>query len=123
VSAPDTGGLDARALAQARREALRRRIGRIRRTVIAVAAALFIAAFATLYVQLSSGRDPALSASRVTTTASAPASTSSPGSDDSGTAQSSDDSGTDQSFDDSGSSSSSGSSTADQPSAVTTQQS
>ena len=48
------------ALAGERREALRRRARRIRRTVAAFAASLFSAAFLVVYVQLASGHDPAL---------------------------------------------------------------
>jgi hypothetical protein len=49
----------ARVLAAERREALRRRIRRIRYTVAGAAATLFIAAFLVVYVQLASGHDPA----------------------------------------------------------------
>ena len=69
--------------------ARRRRIHRIRMTVAAVAAALFIAVFSTVYVQMAAGRDPALSAStssqtaQVTTTSSDDSTTSSSSSDDS----------------------------------------
>ncbi len=52
--------LQARALAGARRAAMLRRIRRIRRSVVALAAALFSAAFLAIYVQLASGHDPAL---------------------------------------------------------------
>ena len=43
--------------------ARRRRFGRIRRTVASAAVASFIAAFATIYVQMATGNDPALGAS------------------------------------------------------------
>jgi hypothetical protein len=52
--------LTGRARADSRRAAIRRRTLTIRRSVAAVAAALFSAAFLTLYVQLASGHDPAL---------------------------------------------------------------
>jgi hypothetical protein len=54
---------EARALAGDRRAELHRRARRIRRSVGAVAAALFVALFLIVYVQLASGHDPALSAS------------------------------------------------------------
>jgi hypothetical protein len=69
-SAPDAARLDAKALARSRRDALRRRAHRIRRSVAAVSAALFVAAFLAIYVQLASGHDPALAA-RSTTTSTA----------------------------------------------------
>jgi hypothetical protein len=49
-------------LAQSRRAALRLRARRIRQGVAGLALALFSAAFLTVYVQLASGHDPALSA-------------------------------------------------------------
>ncbi len=54
--------LDARVLARTRREAMRSRARRIRRSIAGGAAALFTAAFLAVYVQLASGHDPALSA-------------------------------------------------------------
>lgn len=54
--------LDATALAKSRRDAMRRRARKIRKSVAAAAAALFVAAFLAVYVQLASGHDPALSA-------------------------------------------------------------
>jgi hypothetical protein len=51
-----------REIAQSRREAMRLRARRIRQTVAALAVALFSAAFLTVYVQLASGHDPALTA-------------------------------------------------------------
>jgi hypothetical protein len=53
-------GMDAKALARARREALRAHTLRIRRSVAALAVAMFVLAFAAVYVQLASGHDPAL---------------------------------------------------------------
>jgi hypothetical protein len=53
--------LTGKALAASRRAAIRRRTLNIRRSVATVAATLFSAAFLTLYVQLASGHDPALS--------------------------------------------------------------
>jgi len=62
VSAPSHSGerMDARALAHSRREALRRRAQRIRRSVAGLAVTLFAVAFLIVYVQLASGHDPAL---------------------------------------------------------------
>lgn len=54
--------LDAKALAATRREGMRRRARRIRRSVIGLALSLFTAAFLAIYVQLASGHDPALTA-------------------------------------------------------------
>jgi uncharacterized membrane protein YgcG len=56
-----TGKLDARTLAQSKREAMHRRARQIRRSVAALAVALFTAAFLAVYVQLASGNDPTLS--------------------------------------------------------------
>jgi hypothetical protein len=52
----------ARALARNRRTELRRRARRIRRSVAALALAIFSAAFLAIYIQLASGHDPALAA-------------------------------------------------------------
>ena len=49
-------------LGDARRAALARRVRRIRRSVAGLALATFTAAFLTIYVQLASGHDPALTA-------------------------------------------------------------
>jgi hypothetical protein len=62
-SASTPGRMDARALASSRREALRRRTRRIRRSVAALAVTLFGLVFAIVYVQLASGHDPGLAAS------------------------------------------------------------
>jgi hypothetical protein len=43
--------------------ARRLRIRQIRRTVVAAAVTVFIALFATVYIQMASGNDPALGAS------------------------------------------------------------
>lgn len=59
----------ARALAQERREAIRVRERRIRRSVAALAATLFSVAFLVIYVQLASGHDPALVANAKRATA------------------------------------------------------
>jgi hypothetical protein len=53
--------LDARTLANAKREALGRRTRCIRRSVLGIAAVVFVTAFLIIYVQLASGHDPALS--------------------------------------------------------------
>jgi hypothetical protein len=55
--------LEGRALANAKREQMRLRASRIRRTIATAAAGLFAAAFIGVYVQLASGHDPALVAS------------------------------------------------------------
>jgi hypothetical protein len=55
---------DARKLVRARLAAKRRRARHIRQAVVAFTMAVFVALFATIYVQLASGHDPALSASR-----------------------------------------------------------
>jgi hypothetical protein len=49
--------------------AMRRRVALIRRTVAACAVAVFIALFATIYVQMAAGHDPALASTTTTTTA------------------------------------------------------
>jgi hypothetical protein len=54
--------LGGRTLARQKLIAMRRRARRIRRLVAGLAAATFAAAFLTVYVQLASGHDPALSA-------------------------------------------------------------
>jgi hypothetical protein len=48
--------------------ALQQRVLRIRRTVVAVAVAMFIAVFSTIYVQMASGNDPALATTTSATT-------------------------------------------------------
>jgi hypothetical protein len=70
---------DAKLLAGAKRAALYRRARRIRRSVAALAVALFLAAFAGIYVQLATGHDPALvaAAQRRATTAQLTSGTSS----------------------------------------------
>jgi hypothetical protein len=54
--------LGAKALANSRRETIRRRTRRIRRSVAATSAVLFVSMFLVIYVQLASGHDPALTA-------------------------------------------------------------
>jgi hypothetical protein len=68
-------------------QARRARVRQIRRTVTAVAVAVFVALFATIYIQMAAGKDPALGSSMSTAQVSA---TSTPSSDDS--SSSSDDS-------------------------------
>jgi hypothetical protein len=63
--------LQARTLAGERREAIRLRTRRIRRSIAALAAALFSTAFLVIYVQLASGHDPALLANTKRAAASA----------------------------------------------------
>ena len=54
--------------------ARRARVARIRRTITAATVAVFIALFATIYIQMAAGKDPALgttaTASLTTTTSS-----------------------------------------------------
>jgi cytoskeletal protein RodZ len=61
--------MDARKLVRVRLAAKRRRARRIRRTVVAFSVVIFVALFSTIYVQLASGHDPALSASSKTVAA------------------------------------------------------
>jgi hypothetical protein len=68
--------------------ARRARVARIRNVVTAVAVAVFLALFATIYIQMAAGKDPALG----TTTSTAQVSTASSSSDDA--TMSSDDSST-----------------------------
>lgn len=67
--APKPDRAEAKLLAWSKRDGMRRRARRIRRSVSAGAAALFATAFLAVYVQLASGHDPALSASSKTTSA------------------------------------------------------
>ena len=66
--------------------ARRARVLQIRRTVAAVAAAVFIALFATIYIQMASGKDPALGTttsaqvSATSTATTTPSTTSTPSS-------------------------------------------
>jgi cytoskeletal protein RodZ len=88
--------LDARALARSRREAMRRRARRIRRSVAGLAVTLFAVAFLIVYVQLASGHDPALvanakrRAATATSTASSTTSSESSGEETSSESSSSD---------------------------------
>ena len=52
-------------------QARRARVRQIRRTVTAVAVTVFIALFATIYIQMAAGKDPALGASTTTAHVSA----------------------------------------------------
>lgn len=84
----DAGRGDARALARERRDAMRRRTRRIRRSVAGLAMMLFAVAFLVVYVQLASGHDPALVANanrRATATGAASDESSSSESENSGT--------------------------------------
>jgi len=69
--------------------ARRARVARIRNAVTAVAVTVFLALFATIYIQMAAGKDPALG---TTVTTAQVSTTSSPSSDDS--TASSDDSST-----------------------------
>jgi hypothetical protein len=59
-------------------QARQARVRQIRRTVTAAAVAVFIALFATIYIQMAAGKDPVLGASTSTAQVSA---TSTPSSD------------------------------------------
>jgi hypothetical protein len=58
----DPQRLNPKSLARSRREAMRLRTRKIRRSVAGLALSLFTAAFLAVYVQLASGHDPALTA-------------------------------------------------------------
>lgn len=66
MSAPARSGelMEAATLARSRREAMRARTRRIRRSVAGLAVTLFVVVFAIVLVQLASGHDPALLAAR-----------------------------------------------------------
>ena len=57
-------------------QARRARVRQIRRTVTAAAVAVFIAVFATIYIQMAVGKDPALGSSGTTAQVSTPSATS-----------------------------------------------
>jgi hypothetical protein len=61
-------------------QARRARVRQIRRTVTAIAVTVFIAVFATIYIQMAAGKDPALGSS---TTSAQGSRTSTSSSDDS----------------------------------------
>ena len=122
--------LDPKTLARIRRDAMRQRARRIRRSVAGLTLALFTAAFVGIYVQLASGHDPALSKRQTTTSTTADESSTSSGeeatsSESSSTGSEESTSGeTSGSEESSGESSSTGSEeTTETPSAVTTRQS
>jgi hypothetical protein len=64
-------------------QARRARVRQIRRTVTAVAVTVFIALFATIYIQMAAGKDPALGSSTTSAQVSATSPPSSTSSDDS----------------------------------------
>jgi hypothetical protein len=70
--------------------ARRLRVRRIRRTVTTVAVAVFLALFATIYIQMAAGRDPALSSSSATASTATASSTSTDSSSSDGTSSSQD---------------------------------
>jgi hypothetical protein len=114
--------LSGKALAQARLRGRRRRAHHIRRTVVALTVAAFIAVWLTIYVQFVAGKDPALSSSASTqsaNTSSLSALTRSGSSGSSGSLGSS----TSSSGSSTNSSGSSTSSISPSPSSVTTSQS
>ena len=57
--------------------ARRARVARIRRTIAAATVAVFIALFATIYIQMAAGKDPALGSSATTAQVSTTSTTSS----------------------------------------------
>jgi hypothetical protein len=61
--------------------ARRARVARIRNTVTAVAVAVFLALFATIYIQMAAGKDPALGTTATTAQVSTTSTTSSSGDD------------------------------------------
>ena len=65
------------------RAARRRRIVLIRRTVVAISLAMFIALFSGLYVQMAAGRDPVLGSSQAAISTGSTKSSSSTSSDNS----------------------------------------
>jgi hypothetical protein len=78
-------------------QARRARVRQIRRTVTAAAAAVFIALFATIYIQMAAGKDPALGSSTTTAQVSAtstPSSSSSSSTDSSSSSSDNSSSGT-----------------------------
>jgi hypothetical protein len=64
-------------------QARRARVRQIRRTVTAVAVTVFIALFATIYIQMAAGKDPALGSSTTSAQVRATSTPSSTSSDDS----------------------------------------
>jgi hypothetical protein len=58
-------------------QARRARVRQIRRTVTAIAVTVFIALFATIYIQMAAGKDPALGSSTATAQVSSTSSSSS----------------------------------------------
>ena len=64
-------------------QARRARVRQIRRTVTAIAVTVFIALFATIYIQMAAGKDPALGSSGTTAQVSATSTSSSSSSDNS----------------------------------------
>ncbi len=103
-------------LAAARRESMRLRARRIRRSVAGLAGTLFAIAFLVVYVQLASGNDPALTAAAARSSSSSSNLTAS----QSGTSSTS---GTEGSGTESASSSSEAAQSAEEPTPVTTSQS
>jgi len=122
-------GTDTRRLVRARLAAKRRRARRIRQIVLAFSVAVFVAMFATIYVQLASGNDPALSASSKkaavssTTTGGSSAAAKKTTTTASGSSESSSSNGTSSNSASTGSSEASSSEASSTPSTVTTSQS
>ena len=128
----NTKQLDPKTLARIRRDAMRQRARRIRRSVTGLTLALFTAAFVAIYVQLASGHDPALSKRQTTTATAAKTANESSGSSGEGSSGESSSTSSEESSasseatgsESSGESSSTGSEeTTESPSAVTTRQS
>ena len=123
---PRADGVDGRALAAAKREQMRLRARRIRRTVATGGAGLFATAFLGIYVQLASGHDPALTAAAAKRAAAETAATASTAGTSSGSGsseESSSSSGSETSSSSGTSESSSSATESSSPSSVTTSQS
>jgi hypothetical protein len=71
VPSPTTALADARRLGRQKLAARRKRTSQIRTTVAGAAVTVFVASFSTIYVQLASGNDPALTSSKATSATSA----------------------------------------------------
>jgi hypothetical protein len=111
--------VDPRQLAADKRRAREERIHRLRMRIAAGAVALFVAAWAGLYVQLVSGNDPALAGDVTPVSQSADPTATADSSDDSW----SDDGSADTWTDDTGSTDTTQSASSSQPDAVSTGQS
>lgn len=110
-------------LAAARRDAMRLRARRIRRSVAGLAGTLFVVAFLVVYVQLASGNDPALKAAAARSSSSSSNLTASQSSGSSSSTEGSGASESSSSGTESTGSSSEGTQSTEEPASVTTSQS